>query len=207
MEAFATWLVNMIQGFGYPGLFLLTFIGNVFIPVPLELVMIPAGYLVQQGEMNALIVLPTVIAGDILGSLAGYFIAWQFGRRFLFAYGKYFFFNQRKMELLDGFFARHGEISTLTGRLVPGLRHFMAFPAGLAHMKLRKFILYTGIGGGLWSATLLLVGYIIGGQKHLVRHYMPYITGAVVGAVAVMIILYIIRHRKKIAGGDHGKIG
>ncbi len=70
------------------------------------------------------------ISGDICGSLFSYYIAYHFGRKFLFNYGKYFFFTHDKVEMLDKFFASHGEISILTGRLVPGLRHFMAFPAG-----------------------------------------------------------------------------
>ena len=101
------------------------------------------------------------------------------------------------MEKLDKFFTTHGQISTLTGRLIPGLRHFMALPAGLSRMDLKKFCAYTGVGGGLWIATLLLVGYVIGGNKELVKHYMPYITGAVVIAVMVMIGIYIRHYRKK----------
>jgi len=203
METFATWLVEMVQGLGYIGLFILMFFGNAMVPVPVEVIMIPAGYLVEQGQMNLWAVMVVTIAGDVSGSLFSYTIAYHFGRRFLYAFGKYLFFSQDKLEMLDKFFASHGEISTLTGRLVPGLRHFMAFPAGLSHMNIKKFALYTGVGGGLWIVTLVLVGYLIGGNKALVKHYMPYVEGVVIVGVLVMIVLYVRHHRaKKLEGSD-----
>ena len=101
----------------------------------------------------------------------------------LVAFGKYLGFGQEKMEMLDRFFISHGEISTLTGRLVPGLRHFMAFPAGLSHMHVKKFIVYTGVGGGLWSGILLAVGYMIGDNKEMVSKYLPYVEGIVIAGV------------------------
>jgi membrane protein DedA with SNARE-associated domain len=206
LEAFAEWLVDFVHGFGYTGIFIMTFLESTFVPIPAELTMIPAGYLVHQGEMNAILVLLIAIVGSIAGSITNYFIAYHYGRRVLYAYGKYLFFSHDKMEKLDKFFASHGEISTLTGRLVPGLRHFISFPAGLAHMDLKKFAIYTGVGSGLWMATLVLVGYIIGGNKMLVRHYMPYITAVALAGVVTMIVLYMRHHRKTTKAGDDGVI-
>lgn len=159
--------------------------------------MIPAGYLVHEGQMNLIMVLISSTLGTIGGALFNYYIALHFGRRFMYAYGKYFFFDHHKMEKLDKFFATHGEISTFTGRLVPGLRHFISFPAGLAHMNLKKFTIYTGIGGALWMATLTMVGYLIGNNAALIKLYMPYVTGAVIGVVVIMILVYAMRYRKK----------
>ncbi len=184
-----------MHSFGYSGLFITMFFGNALVPIPVEAIMIPAGYLVQQGEMSLALVVASAIIGDISGSLFSYYIARHFGRRFFYAYGKYVFFTHDKIEMLDKFFASHGEVSVLTGRLVPGLRHFMAFPAGLSHMNVKKFTLYTGVGGGLWMATLILVGYLIGGNKEMVRHYMPYVEAAIIGWL--MIVLYVRHHRKK----------
>ena len=83
-----------------------------------------------------------------------------------------------------------------TGRLIPAVRHIISFPAGQAHMDIKKFCLYTGIGGGIWMAVLIAVGYFIGGNKVLVRKYMPTITATVIGIVIVMIALYIRHHRR-----------
>jgi membrane protein DedA with SNARE-associated domain len=203
VETFAAWLVDMVQGFGYLGLFITMFFGNALVPIPVEAIMIPAGYLVQEGQLNLFLVMLTSITGDIAGSLFSYYIALHFGRRFLYAYGKYLFFTHDRIDMLDKFFASHGQISVLTGRLVPGLRHFMAFPAGLSHMHVKRFVLYTGVGGGLWMSTLVLVGYLIGDNKELVKHYMPYVEAIVIVGVIVMIIVYIKRHRRK-AGESNG---
>lgn len=208
MEAIAQWLVDFVHQFGYWGIFIMAFLESTFVPIPSEVTMIPAGYLVHQGQMNAVVVLLSSIVGAIGGSLANYYIAFHYGRRFLYRYGKYLFFDHDKMNKLDTFFASHGEISTLTGRLIPGLRHVISFPAGLAHMNLKKFILYTGVGGGLWMITLVLVGYLIGGNKELVRYYMPYVTGGALITVVSMVLLYMKNHRRKmtakevVAGGD-----
>lgn len=193
----AEWLVHFVHTLGYPGIFIMCFLESTFVPIPSEVTMIPAGYLVQQGHMNMAGVLLASILGTIGGALFNYYLAFYYGRRFMYAYGKYFFFGHDKMEKLDKFFVKHGEISTFTGRLVPGLRHFISFPAGLAHMDLKKFCIYTGVGGAIWMATLLGVGYVIGGNKKLLREYMPYVTAVAVGVVVLIVIAYVVRHRIK----------
>ena len=175
----------------------MAFLESTFVPIPSEVTMIPAGYLVHEGKMDVWLVLFASIAGAVGGAVANYFIAYHYGRRFLYAFGKYMFFDHTKMEKLDKYFALHGEISTFTGRLIPGLRHVISFPAGLAHMDLKKFSLYTGVGGGLWMATLVLVGYLIGGNTEQVHKYMPYVTGIVIFSVAILLTLYVRRYRSK----------
>ncbi len=197
MEALALWLVKIVSEVGCPGIFIAMFLGNALVPIPVEAIMIPAGYLVQQGHMRMGILIACATFGDIGGSIFSYYIALHFGRRVLLNYGKHFFFGYDKMEMLDKFFASHGEISTLTGRLVPGLRHFMAFPAGLSHMNIKRFILYTGIGGAIWTGVLIGVGYLIGDNAKLVKHYMPYVEGVVISGVIFMIIYYTQRHRRQ----------
>lgn len=198
MEEIAKWLVDFVHSFGYLGILIMTFLESTFVPIPSELTMIPAGYLVHKGEMNFFIVLVISVIGTIGGALCNYYIAMYYGRNFLINYGKYFFFDHKRMASLDKFFAKHGEISTFTGRLVPGLRHFISFPAGLAQMNLKKFTIYTGLGGSIWMTVLLLVGYLIGGNEDEVHYYMPYITIVTIACVVSMIIYYVIRHRKSL---------
>jgi len=198
VEEIAKWLVDFVHSFGYLGILIMTFLESTFVPIPSELTMIPAGYLVHKGEMNFFIVLVISVIGTIGGALCNYYIAMYYGRNFLINYGKYFFFDHKRMASLDKFFAKHGEISTFTGRLVPGLRHFISFPAGLAQMNLKKFTIYTGLGGSIWMTVLLLVGYLIGGNEDEVHYYMPYITIVTIACVVSMIIYYVIRHRKSL---------
>lgn len=202
------WLVHVVHKLGYVGIFIMTFLESTFMPIPSEVTMIPAGYLVHQGHMNMAVVLMCAIAGTILGALANYFIALYFGRRFLQSYGKYLFFSAEKMEKLDRFFAKHGEISTFAGRLLPGLRHFISFPAGLARMNLRRFCLFTGLGGAIWMSVLLSIGYVIGDNKELLHRYMPTITAMCVVAVVFMVMVYIWFNRRankpRPVGGSDG---
>lgn len=197
LEAFGEWLVGFVNHFGYVGIFVMSFLESTFVPIPSEVTMLPAGVLVQQGQMNFWLVIFWATFGALGGSLFNYYLAFKFGRRFFYAYGKYFFFTHEKIDKLDKFFVSHGDISTFTGRLIPGLRHFIAFPAGLAHMDLKKFCIYTFLGSWIWMATLTIVGYYIGDNKELVKRYMPYVVGAVVLIGVFAVVFYIRRHNHK----------
>lgn len=201
MEAFAEWLVDLVHGWGYFGIFFMTFLESTFVPLPAELTMIPAGYLAYQGKMDITLVFIISVAGSLAGSLACYYMAYYYGRRFLYNYGKYFLFNHDTMDKLDRFFSQHGEISTFTGRLVPGLRHFISFPAGLGRMDIKRFCFYTSVGAGIWMGILILIGYFIGGNKEAVKHYTPYVTIAALVVVVGMVTFYIRKQRKK--GAKH----
>lgn len=197
METILQWLVDFVHQFGYVGIFIMTALESTFVPIPSEVTMVPAGYLVQQGQMEFGWVLFASITGTLCGSLANYAIARYFGRPFLFHYGKYMFFGHEKMAKLDHFFKTHGEISIFTSRLIPGVRHVISFPAGLAHMPLKKFCIYTTAGGSLWMLTLIAVGYFIGGNKALVKHYMPYVIAAALAVVVLLVVVYVVKQRKR----------
>ncbi len=197
LEAFAEWLVEFVHHFGYIGIFIMSFLESTFVPIPSEVTMVPAGVLVQQGHMNFWIVIIMSTLGAVAGSLFNYYLAYYLGRRFFYAYGKYFFFTHEKIDKIDKFFINHGDISTFTGRLIPGVRHFIAFPAGLAHMDLKKFCIYTGLGSAIWMTTLTILGYYIGDNKEMVKKYMPYVVAAVVLIAVIAVVLYIWRHNHK----------
>ena len=201
IEQTITWLVEFVHSLGYLGLFVATFLESTFVPLPSEVTMVPAGYLVQQGIWNLWITLFLAISGTILGSMTNYYIAYYLGRRFFLKFGKYIHFNEHRMSQLDNYFVSHGEISIFTARLIPGVRHVISFPAGLAKMHLKKFVLLTGLGGGLWMTVLLFLGYTIGGNKALVKQYVPYIALSAITLVCVLVAVYVARHRRKVAKG------
>jgi membrane protein DedA with SNARE-associated domain len=196
-ETLAAWLVDFVHALGYPGIFICTFLESTFAPIPSEATMVPVGYLIQQGEMSFWIAFPLSVAGTLAGSWFNYWIAKHYGRRFLLAYGHYVFFPPEKLAAIERYFASHGDVSIFTGRLIPGVRHVISFPAGLAHMNLKKFCIYTTIGGALWMLALILVGYAIGGNKALVKQYMPIITYSCLGLVICIVLLYTLNHRRK----------
>ena len=150
----------------------MTFIESTFIPIPSEITLIPAGYLIKQNQMNILPVIIAGLSGTLLGSLLNYTIAYKFGREVFIRYGKYFFLKQGQLEYLEQFFIKYGNVSTFIGRMLPGVKHFIAFPAGLARMDLKLFCIYTVAGSFVWLSVLLYFGYIIGNNEYLVTQYI-----------------------------------
>ncbi len=199
MPDIIVWLIEMVKSFGYLGIFIMTFLESTFLPIPAEITMIPAGYLVAKGEMSMPMVLFSSITGTVGGAYLNYFIARYLGRPYIVKHKKYFFLNDKRIAKIDAFFEKHGEISTLSGRLLPGIRHFISFPAGFTGMKISKFCLYTAIGGGIWMTVLAYVGYFLGGNEELLEQYTPWIiAGAtIVALLAVLIYSWIVSYREK----------
>ena len=191
MQEIINYLVDTIGSLGYIGIFLLMFLESSFFPFPSEVVMIPAGYLAYKGDMNLGFVLFAGISGSLAGSWFNYILAHKFGRKFLLK-----IMSEEKVDKLDKFFENHGHISTFTGRLIPGVRQYISFPAGLAKMDKIKFSLYTILGAGIWVVILTLLGYFIGENQELIHKYLKEITIIVVLIMIVVIGIYIKRRKK-----------
>ena len=193
----AQFLVNHIGGMGYLGIFLLMFLESTFFPFPSEIIMIPAGYLAYQGEMNLYMVVLVGILGSVAGALLNYYLAMHLGKKIILRYGKYFFIKEETLDKLDTFFAKHGEISTFTGRLIPGIRQLISLPAGLARMNIAKFSFYTAIGAGIWVVVLVVVGYVVGSNQELISEYMKSATLIALVSVVLILIFYVVRNRRR----------
>ncbi len=196
-EQLVHWLVALVEQLGVLGIFIMTFLESTFMPIPSEMTMIPAGYLVQQGKMDMLSVFVASVLGTVGGAVFNYVLALYLGRRVFLRYGKYFFMTPAKLSKIEGFFARHGAVSTFTGRLIPGVRHYISFPAGLAKMNLKTFTLYTALGGAVWMAVLMTLGYHIGANKELMVKYLPMMKLGIFVVVGLIIGLYMWRQRRK----------
>jgi membrane protein DedA with SNARE-associated domain len=196
MHNFIQWLVDFVDHLGYIGIFLMTLIESTFVPIPAEVTMIPAGYLVQKGHLNFWAVLGVSVLGTVIGSYVNYWIAKHYGRKLFGKYGKYFMLTPKKLKKLEDFYGQHGSLSTFIGRLLPGLRHYISFPAGLAQMHLGRFFLYTSLGGAIWMAILLVIGYKIGDNEELAKTLLPLIQMVVLGLIICGIALYIARRRR-----------
>jgi len=196
MHDIAQWIVDAIGGVGYAGIFILMFLESTFVPVPSEIVMIPAGYLAQKGEMNFVIATLMGVLGSLGGALFNYFFAMKYGRAFLEKYGKYILLSHDKLAKLETFFIKHGEISTFSGRLILGVRHLISLPAGYARMHLGKFIIYTTLGSAIWVLVLMFVGYLVGSNEALVEHYLGRATIIAVISIVLIAIVYIYKMKK-----------
>lgn len=189
----AQWLVQNILDMGYMGIFILMMIESSFIPFPSEIVLIPAGYLAQQGEMNIVLIFITALLGSLAGAFINYFGALIIGRQLLMRFGKYIFISNSAMDKMEIFFQNHGPISTFTGRLIPGIRQLISIPAGLSKMPLLPFTLYTALGAGIWSMVLILLGYILGQNQELITAYLHQITLTILGALILLVFVYLRR--------------
>ncbi|MCM0081294.1 DedA family protein [Geomonas sp. Red32] len=191
------WLVKTIGAMGYPGIFMLMAMESSVIPIPSELVMPPAGYLAQQGQMSAPLAILCGTLGSLIGAYANYFAARFLGRPLVLKYGKYVLITEEKFAKVEGFFLRHGEISTFIGRLLPVVRHLISLPAGLSGMNHVRFSLYTVLGAGIWVTVLTYIGYFIGSNQDLIMRYSHHALAIVLIVSALIITVYVKLQRKK----------
>ena len=189
-------VVDTVGSLGYIGIFIMMFLESSFFPFPSEVVMIPAGYLAYKGEMNIYIVVFSGIAGSLTGALLNYFLAVKFGRVFLIKYGKYFFIKEETISKMEDFFKSHGHISTFSGRLIPAVRQYISFPAGLARMNLFTFSFYTTLGASIWVVILTLLGYYLGDNEALVKEYLRYIIVSILICLAIIGFWYYSKIKK-----------
>jgi membrane protein DedA with SNARE-associated domain len=200
LERFIDWLLETMLDLGYPGIVALMAMESSILPVPSELVMPPAGYWAAKGQMSFTVALLCGVLGSIIGALANYYGAQLIGRPLIQRYGKYVFLSEKNLQRSERFFAQHGEISTLIGRLFPVIRHLISIPAGLHRMPLPKFILYTAVGAAVWCAILTWIGYFLGQHEAVLRteEIHRYVTWALLALIPVslLVILVYVRRRR-----------
>jgi membrane protein DedA with SNARE-associated domain len=207
LEQFIEWLLNGLLKLGYPGIIALMAMESSVLPVPAELVMPPAGYWVAKGAMNAVAAVASGVLGSILGSLANYFVARWLGRGFVRRFGKYFLISEKSLGRSERYFAAHGEISVLLGRMLPVVRHLISIPAGLARMSLPAFVTYTGLGALLWCSILAWIGYFLGQHQEDLPHaadvqrYASRALLVVLPIMALVVIIYVLRQRRRAGAG------
>lgn len=198
-ETVVSFLVDSIGALGYVGIFVLMFLESSFFPFPSEIIMIPAGYLAYQGKMNLMLIIGIGILGSVAGAWLNYFLADRFGRKLLLK-----FLKEHHLKMVEDFFEKHGHISTFNGRLIPVIRQYISFPAGLAKMNPLKFTLYTGLGAGIWITILAFLGYFLGQNEALIYEYSKAVTILALVFVVILTIGYIY-FKKYLCGSRVGK--
>lgn len=194
-------LLNSLYGaVGYLGVMLAMAIESAMIPLPSELILPYAGFLVSDlsqlepltgSPWNYWIVVVVATIGNTLGSLVAYAIGAYGGRPFLERYGKYLLIRPHEIELADHFFARHGAATVFIGRLLPVVRTFISFPAGVARMPLGKFIVYSTAGAFPWSMLLVYAGTVLGANWVDIRHALEPFDLAIALTVAFGVVLFV----------------
>ncbi|WP_311337476.1 DedA family protein [Campylobacter ureolyticus] len=197
MSEIITFIVNLIESWGYLGIFCMMFLESSFFPFPSEVAMIPAGYLVFQGKMNIFLAFFAGTFGSLMGAIFNYYLCYFFGRSLIEKYGKYVGIDDEKMQKFESFFKRHGEISTFNCRLIPGIRQYISLPAGLAKMNIFRFSLFTTLGAGIWVAILLGLGYFLGQNETVLKEKLHIITILLLLFVILTFIIYFYFYKKQ----------
>lgn len=197
MQDLINFLVDLVASWGYAGIVFLMALESSFFPFPSEVVMIPAGYLAQQGQMNIILAFIAGVFGSLLGAVFNYYLCYFFGRELIARYGRFVGINEKKMQKFEAFFNKHGEISTFNCRLLPGIRQYISLPAGLAKMNIWRFCLFTSLGASIWVAILLALGYMLGENKELIDEYLHIIIMILACFVLILSAFYVLKYRKK----------
>jgi len=193
-------LNNLYGTVGYLGVMMAMAIESAMIPLPSELILPYAGFLVSDpGRLEPLtgqpwnfwIVVVAATVGNTLGSLVAYAIGAYGGRPFLERYGRYLLIRPHEIELADRFFARHGAATVFIGRLLPVVRTFISFPAGVARMPLGRFIAYSTAGAFIWSCLLVYAGTILGANWVQIRHALQPFDLAIALGIVGLVVLFI----------------
>src|SRR3989442_1489496 len=201
IEVLSGFIVATISALGYGGVVLLMAIESACVPLPSEIIMPFSGYLVSLGKMNLWAVSLAGAVGCVLGSLVAYWVGMYGGRPLIEKYGRYLLISHHDLDLADRWFGRYGEAIVFTSRLLPVIRTFIAFPAGVARMNLTRFVLYTFAGSLPWCLGLAYVGQKLGEQWNkdetlkTLFHRFDFIIG-IVGILAIS--WWVSRHVKQL---------
>ena len=189
-------ITSLLGNLNYGTILFLMLLESTVVPVPSEFVVTPAAYHAASGQLDVWLVVLFATIGADLGASVNYLVAYYVGRPVIYRFanskwGKMCLLNQEKVERSERYFDDHGIVATLTGRLIPGIRHLISIPAGLARMNYWKFLLYTTIGAGCWHAILAALGWYLhtivpeSQLNEKIEEYAEYIKIAIIALVVI----------------------
>lgn len=198
-------LSSLLSNLNYFTIFFLMLLESTVIPVPSELVVAPAAYHAAAGNIHVwLVILAATLGADVgatINYLAGYFLGRPIIYRFANSkFGHFCMLNQHKVEKSEKYFYDHGMVATITGRLIPGIRHLISIPAGLAKMKYWQFILYTTLGAGIWNCILAALGWYLHSVvpedqlNDKIMEYGEYIKVIIFGLIGIAFVYYMAKY-------------
>lgn len=185
LETFIAFLLSVTEGMGYFGIYLYMVMVGTFVPVPSELVLVPAGYLASQGQMDYTLLLLSGSLGSLSGALLNYFFAKLIIKKIL----------SHKVNFIGrvtDFFNSHGKISVFVAPLTPGLGQYISLPAGLAHMPFHYFIPFTYAANIIWVGFMLAVGYMFGSDGGNAHNVVVVGTLFLFGTAILIAIGYVV---------------
>lgn len=199
LEPIKNWVIGTISHMGYYGIIFLMGIESACIPLPSEIIMPFGGYLVFKNP-NSFTILGMGVAGAlgcVWGSIAAYWAGMFGGRHFVEKYGKYVLIRHQDLDKADAFFKKYGDAAIFISRLLPVVRTFISFPAGISKMNFWRFVIYTFLGSLPWCWGLAFIGYKFGeNSDKILKKYFHGADIIIVAVFAVLAALYIWHHIK-----------
>lgn len=201
LEQLSALIINFIQSTGYWGVFLLMTLESALIPIPSEITMPFAGFLVSTGKLSMIGIILAGTIGNLIGSLIayglGYFLEETIIVSLIEKYGKFILVTKHEYDRAIHWFNKYGGKIAFFSRLLPAVRTFVSLPAGLSEMNIWKFSIYTFLGSLMWSAFLAYIGFYLGENWHSIEVYYRKFEFALAGIFIVLVVWYI-NHKLKI---------
>jgi membrane protein DedA with SNARE-associated domain len=197
LSAITYLIIQTISTLGYGGVFFLMALQTVAIPIPSEVILPFAGFLAYQGRFNIFIIALVGALGSCLGSSLAYYIGYKGGRPLVEKYGKYILISQTDLNITEKFFSKFGSWAIFLGQLLPVIRSFIAFAAGMAKAEFKKFILYTFLGSFLWSLGLAYIGLRLGENWQSLRDKLHNFDTAIVILLLFGVVWWVWRHLRQ----------
>lgn len=194
LEWMAGLIIAVIEYTGYAGITILSALESANIPIPSEIVVPFAGFLSSQGTFSLVLVIGFATVGNLIGSWFSYELGRKGGRRFLERYGKWVLIGPHDLMLADRLFLRFGSSIVFFGRLLPIVRTFISFPAGISRMPRKKFLAYTLTGSLIWNGALAYIGFLLGENWHAISGYTRTFDWLIAGIIIVGLGWWIMRH-------------
>lgn len=192
----AQFIINTISQTGYFGVALLMAVESANIPLPSEIIMPFSGFLVFKGQFSLWAVAFWGAVGNLLGSIFSYYLGAYGGRPLVEKYGKYILISHRDLDLADRWFKKYGEITVFFSRMLPVVRTFISFPAGISKMNLMRFSIYSFLGSLPWSLFLAYLGLKMGENWEGLRLYFRRFDVLILVIIILALAFWIWRHIK-----------
>lgn len=196
--AVTTWITHVIGSMGYPGVVLLMAIESAAIPLPSEIIMPFAGFLVAEGRFSLFGLAVAGAIGSTIGSLVTYYIGFYGGRKLITKYEHIVLVSEKELELTERFFHRFKHSATLIGRVLPVIRTFISIPAGIAKAPIIPFTISAFVGSFVWSYFLAWLGMRLGEHWHELENYFRQFELLIIAIALGLIIYWIRRHLKPV---------
>lgn len=190
-------IISVISDLGYAGIFLLMTLESALIPIPSEIIMPFSGFVVTTHKLGLIGVILAGSIGNLVGSIATYFLGIKFGRSFLIKYGKYIFFRPHHLTFTEDLFHKYGDKIVFIGRLLPLVRTYISLPAGIGRTNFFKFAVYTLAGSLIWNTILTFAGLELGSNWKHIDQYSRYFDIFAVVAVIGFVIWILYKNRTK----------